>query len=110
MFCTVARRLPEMGEHSTSGSVWLLVEILHGGHDVLLRGWPEKHIPLLMYFVNLHKGSDYLDCFLLWGVLVKLELREDIISIFRQFYYKMRAWAHMGDGKCTDFFEVGQGL
>ncbi|CAM9828198.1 unnamed protein product, partial [Pylaiella littoralis] len=47
---------------------------------------------------------------LLWSVLKRLGVPPKMLAVIRQFHDGMRACVRMDDGRCSDWFDVGQGL
>ena len=67
-------------------------------------------IPLYMCFVDLQKAYDSADRELLWKVLARAGVPEEMIAVIRQFHDGMQAQVRMDDGELSDWFEVTQGL
>ena len=63
-------------------------------------------IPLYMCFVDLQKAYDSVDRELLWKVLARAVVLEEMISVIRQFRDGMQAWVRMDDGELSYWFEV----
>ncbi|CAN0535353.1 unnamed protein product [Ectocarpus sp. 12 AP-2014] len=63
-----------------------------------------------MCFVDLKKAQDSVDRELLWKVLVRAGIPEDMIAFIRQFHDGMRARVRMDDGEFSGWFWVTQGL
>ena len=72
----------------------------------------EKRIPLyiLVYFIDLTKAYDSVDRTLLWTVLARFGVPQNMISVIRQFHDGMRAWVRLDDRMCSGWFAVEQGL
>ena len=69
-----------------------------------------RRIPLYMCFVDLQKAYDSVDRELLWKVLARAGVPEEMIAVIRQFHDGMQAQVRMHDGELSDWFEVMQGL
>ena len=69
-----------------------------------------RRIPLYMCFVDLQKAYDSVDRELLWKVLARAGVPEEMIAAIRQFHDGMQAQVRMDDGELSDWFEVTQGL
>ena len=70
-----------------------------------------RRIPLYMCCVGLQKAYDSVDRELLWKVLARAGVPEDMIAVIRQFHDGMQAQVvRMDDGELSDWFEVTQGL
>ena len=68
-------------------------------------------MPLYMCFVDLQKAYDSVDLeLLLWKVLARAAVPEEMIAVIRQFHDGMQAQVRMDDGELSDWFEVTQGL
>ena len=63
-----------------------------------------------MCFVDLQKAYDSVDRELLWKVLARAGVPEEMIAVIRQFHGGMQAKVRMDDGELSDWFEVTQGL
>ena len=63
-----------------------------------------------MCFVDLQKAYDSVDRELLWKVLARAGVPEEMIAVIRQFHDGMKAQVRMDDGELSDWFEVTQGL
>ena len=63
-----------------------------------------------MCFVDLQKAYDSVDRELLWKVLARASVPEEMIVAIRQFYDGMQSRVRMDDGELSDWFEVTQGL
>ena len=63
-----------------------------------------------MCFVDLQKAYDSVDRELLWKVLARAGVPEEMIAVIRQFHDGMQAQVRMDDGELSDWFEVTQGL
>ena len=69
-----------------------------------------RRIPLYMCFVDLQKAYDSVDRELLWKVLARAGVPEEVIAVILQFHDGMQAQVHTDDGELSDWFEVTQGL
>ena len=65
---------------------------------------------LFISSIDLQKAYDTVDRTLLWQALVRIGVPPQMIAVIRQFHDGMRACARPGDGVCSDWFEVEQGL
>ena len=64
-----------------------------------------------MCFVDLQKAYDSVDReLLLWKVLARAGVPEEMIAVIRQFHDGMQAQVRMDDGELSDWFEVTRGL
>ena len=70
----------------------------------------KKRIPLYVCFIDLTKAYDSVDRTLLWTVLARLCVPQNMISVIRQFHYGMRACVRLDDRMCSRWFAVEQGL
>ena len=62
-----------------------------------------------MCFVDLQKAYDSVDRELLWKVLTRAGVPEEMLAVIRQFHDGMQARVRMDDGELSDQFEVTQG-
>ena len=69
----------------------------------------QRKIPLFIWFVNLQKAYDSVDRELLWKVLAREGVPENMIAVIRQFHDGMRNRVRMDDGELSDWFQVTQG-
>ena len=69
-----------------------------------------RRIPLYMCYVDLQKAYGSVDRELLWKVLVRANVPEEMITVIRQFHDGMQARVRMDDEELSDWFEVTQGL
>ena len=67
-------------------------------------------VSLHMCFIDLQKAYDTVDRTLLWQVPTRTGVPPQMIAVIRQFHDEMRACVRPGDGVCSDWFEVEQGL
>ena len=70
----------------------------------------KKRIPLYACFIDLTKAYDSVDRTLLWTVLARLGVPQNMISFIRQFHDSMRACVRLDDRVCSGWFAVEQGL
>ena len=69
-----------------------------------------RKIPPYMCFVDLQKAYESVDRELLWKVLARAGVPEEMIAVILQFHDGMQAQVRMDDGELSDWFEVTQGL
>ena len=70
----------------------------------------KKRISLYVCFIDLTKAYDSVDRTLLWTVLVRFGVPQNMISVIRQFHDGMRACLRLDDKVCSRWFAVEQGL
>ena len=70
----------------------------------------KKRIPLYVCFIDLTKAYDSVDRTLLWTVLARFGVPQNMISVIRQFHDGMRACVQLDDRVCSRWFAVEQGL
>ena len=70
----------------------------------------KKRIPLYVCFIDLTKAYDSVDRTLLWTVLARFGVPQNMISIIRQFHDGMRACVRLDDRVCSRWFAVEQRL
>ena len=70
----------------------------------------KKRIPLYVCFIDLTKAYDSVDRTLLWTVLARFDVPQNMVSVIRQFYDGMRACVRLDDRVCSRWFAVEQGL
>ena len=70
----------------------------------------KKRIPLYVCFIDLTKAYDSVDRTLLWTVLARFGVPQNMISVIRQFPDGMRACVRLEDRVCSRWFGVEQGL
>ena len=70
----------------------------------------KKRIPLYVCFIDLTKAYDSVERTLLWTVLARFGVPQNIISVIRQFHDGMRACVRLDDRVCSRWFAVEQGL
>ena len=63
-----------------------------------------------MLFVILNKAYDSVDRTLLWTVLARVGVLQNVILAFRQFHDDMRACVRLDERVCSRWFTVEQGL
>ncbi|CAB1100204.1 unnamed protein product [Ectocarpus sp. CCAP 1310/34] len=69
----------------------------------------KRKITLYMCF-DLKKAYDSVNRELLWSVLARAGIPEEMIAVIRQFHDGMQAWVRMDDGEFSAWFWVTQGL
>ena len=67
-------------------------------------------IPLYVCFIDLSKAYDSVDRTLLWIVLARFGVPQNMISVIRHFHHDMRACVRLDDKVCSRWFAVEQGL
>ena len=70
----------------------------------------KKRFPLYVCFIDLTKAYDSVDRTLLWTVLARFGMPQNMISVIRQFHISMRACRRLDDKVCSRWFAVEQGL
>ena len=70
----------------------------------------KKRIPLYMCFIDLTKAYDSVDRTLLWTVLARFGVIQNMISVIRQLHDGMRPCVRLDDRVCSGWFAVKQGL
>ena len=75
-----------------------------------LHNLAQKRIPLYVCFINLTKEYDSVDRTLLWTVLARFGVPQNMISVIRQLHDGMRACVRLDDRVCSRWFAVEQGL
>ena len=70
----------------------------------------KARVPLLLCFIDLQNAYDSVDRTLLWQVLARLGTPPQMIEVIRQFHDGMRACVRSDDDRCSEWFEVTQGL
>ena len=70
----------------------------------------KKRIPLYVCFIDLTKAYHSVDRTLLWTVLARFGVPQNMISVIRQFHNGMRASVRLDDRVCSGWFAVEQGL
>ena len=70
----------------------------------------KKNTPLYMCFVDLTKAYDSVDRTLLRTVFARFGVPPKMLAVIRHFHDGMRARIRTDDGKCSEWFGVGQGL
>ena len=70
----------------------------------------KKQIPLYVCFIDLNKAYDSVDRTLLWTVLARFGVPQNMISVIRQLHGGMRACVRLDDRVCSRWFAVEQGL
>ena len=70
----------------------------------------KKRIPLYVCFIDLTKAYDSFDRTLLWTVLDRFGVLQNMISAIRQIHDGMRACVRLDDRVCSRWFAVEEGL
>ena len=70
----------------------------------------KARVPLFLCFIDLQKAYDSVDRTLLWQVLARFGVPPQMIEVIRQFHDGMGACVRNDDGRCSEWFEVAQGL
>ena len=70
----------------------------------------KKRIPLYVCFIDVTKAYDSVDRTLLWTVLARFGVPQNMISVIRQFHNGMRACVQLDDRVSSGWFAVEQGL
>ena len=65
---------------------------------------------LFLWFINLQKAYDSVDRTRFWHVLARFGVPPQMIEVTRHFHVGMRACVRTNDGRCSERFEVAQGL
>ena len=68
----------------------------------------KKRIPLYVCFINLTKAYDSVDRTLLWTVLARFGVPQNMISVTRQFHDGTRACVRLDGRMCSRWFTVEQ--
>ena len=94
--------------------MWIPPTPFDDGYDVrgpkATRVRKEVRVPLFLCFINLQKAYDPVYRTLLWQVLARFGTPPQMIEIIRQFHDGVRACVRSDDGRCSERFEVAQGL
>ena len=69
-----------------------------------------RSVSLHVLHRSTEKAYDTVDRTLLWQVLTRIGVPPHMIAVIRQYHVGMRACVRPGDGVCSDWFEVEQGL
>ena len=70
----------------------------------------KARVQLFLCFIDLQKAYDSVDRTLLWQVLARFGSPPQMIEVILQFHDGMRACVRSDDGRCSEWFEVAQGL
>ena len=70
----------------------------------------ETNSVVCVCFIDLTKAYDSVDRTILWTVLVRFVVPQNMISVIRQFHDGMRAYVRLDDRVCSGWFAVEQGL
>ena len=96
------------------GTEWFPTKPFYHRYDVVIRRLRElarkKRIPLYVCFIDLTKAYDSVDRTLLWTVLARFGVPQNMISVIRQFREGVRACVRLDDRVCSRWFAVEQGL
>ena len=65
---------------------------------------------MYMCFIDLQQAYDSVDRELLWVVLARFGVAENMLTVIRQFHEGMRARVCTDDGEHSEWFDVTQGL
>ena len=70
----------------------------------------KARVYLFLCFIDLQKAYDSVDRTLLWQVLARVGTPPQMIEGIHHFHDGMRACVRSDDGRCSEWFEVAQGL
>ena len=70
----------------------------------------KKRIPVYVCCIDLTKAYDSADRTLIWTVLARFGVPQNMISVIRQFHDGMRACVRLDDRVCSRWFAVEKGL
>ena len=70
----------------------------------------KARVYLFLCFIDLQKAYDSDDRTLLWQVLARVGTPPQMIEVIHHFHDGMRACVQSDDGRCSEWFEVAQGL
>ena len=70
----------------------------------------KARVSLFLCFIDLQKTYDSVDRTLLWQMLARFGTPPQMIEVIRQFHDGMRACVRSDDDRCSEWFEVAQGL
>ena len=70
----------------------------------------KARVPLFQCFIDLQKPYDSVDRTFIWQVLARFGVPPQMREVIRQFHDGMRAGVRIDDGRCSEWFEVAQGL
>ena len=70
----------------------------------------KARVPLFLCFIDQQNAYDSVDRTLLWQVLAHFGTPPQMIEVIRQFHDGMRACVRSDNGRCSEWFEVAQGL
>ena len=77
---------------------------------VLGRFGRKARVPRFLCFIDLQKAYDSVDRTFLWQVLARFGVPPQMVEVIRQFHDGMRSCVRNYDGRCSEWFEVAQGL
>ena len=70
----------------------------------------KARVPLFLCVIGPQKAYDSVDRTLLWQGLARFGVPPQMVEVIRQFHDGMRAYVRNNDGRCSEWFEVAQGL
>ena len=70
----------------------------------------KRRIPLDVCFIDLSKAYDSIDRTLVWTVLARFGVPQNMISVIRRCHDGMRACVRLDDRLCSRWFAVEEGL
>ena len=70
----------------------------------------KARVPLFLCFIDLQKAYDSVDRTLLWQVIARFGVPPQMVEVIRQYHDGMEACVRSDDGRCSEWFEVAQGL
>ena len=96
------------------GTEWFPTEPFYHRYDVCgssaTGAGTGKKFPLHVCFIDLTKAYDSVDQTLVWAVLARFGVPQNMISVVRQFHDGMRACVRLDDRVCSGWFAVEQSL
>ena len=106
-YCERVEILPEeqsgfRPKHSTTDMMF----VIHRLQELARK----KQIPLYVCFIDLTKAYDSVDRTLLWTVLARFAVPQNMMSVIRQFHDGIQACVRLDDSVCSRWFAVEQGL
>ena len=107
-YCELLGILPEeksglRPNHSTTVMMFYMIRWIQE------LAWKTR-IPLYVCFISLTKAYNSVDRTLLWMVLARLGVPQNLVSVNRQFHDVVRACVRLDDRMCSRWFAVEQGL
>ena len=96
-YCEARNLLPEeqcgfRPHHLTTGMMFVVRRLQELGR--------KARVPLFLYFIDLQKAYDSVDCTLLWQVLACFGVPPQMIEVIRQFHDGMRTCVRNDDHRC----------